>query len=413
MAKITKITAREILDSRGWPTVEATVYTKNEKASASVPSGKSTGKNEAKELRDGGKRYLGKGVLKAVKNITGPIAKRLIGRDVKEQEFLDEAMIHLDGTKDKKRLGANAILAVSMAAARLASVEKRIPLFKHLMQCYGFKKAKMPVPYLNIINGGKHAGNNLAIQEYMINPRGKTFAEALCKGTEIYQTLKKQLENKYGKQAVNVGDEGGFAPQINESKKPLQEIQTAIKKLKYSRDVKLAIDAAAASFYRRGKYYFDKKLRTKEYLMNFYSNITKKYSVISIEDPFNETDFKSFAELNKKIGRKVQIVGDDLLCTNTKLIEKAVKEKSCNTLLLKINQIGTITEAVRAAKLAMQNKWNVMVSHRSGETNDNFIAHLTVALGCGQIKAGAPCRGERLAKYNELLRIEEEYKIKS
>ncbi len=407
MAKITKILAREILDSRGWPTVEAAVYTKNDKASASAPCGKSTGKNEAKELRDGGKRYLGKGVLKAVKNIKAPIAKRLIGRDVKEQEFLDEAMIHLDGTPNKKRLGANAILAVSMAAARLAANEKGIPLFKHLMQCYGFKKAKMPMPFLNIINGGAHAGNNLALQEYMINPRGKTFAEALRKGTEAYQTLKKQLEKKYGKSAVNVGDEGGFAPNINESKKPLQEIQTAIKKSGYSRDIKLAVDAAATSFYRRGKYFIDGKLRTKQWMMKFYSDIVKKYSIISVEDPFNETDFKSFAELTKKTGKKVQIVGDDLLCTNKKLIEKAIKEKSCNALLLKINQIGTITETVRAAKLAMKNKWNIMVSHRSGETNDDFISHLAVAIGCGQIKAGAPCRGERLAKYNELLRIEE------
>ena len=412
MPKITKILAREILDSRGNPTVEATVITKNSKASASVPSGASTGKNEAIELRDKGTRYLGMGVLKAVRNVKGPIAKRLIGRDVGEQEFIDEALIHLDGTPNKSRLGANAILAVSMACARLGAKEENKPLFKYLMKSFKLKDAKMPRPFFNIINGGKHAGNDIAIQEYMISPKAKKFAEALRKGSEVYHVLKKRLAKKYGKQAVNVGDEGGFAPQIKCINAPLDEIMNAALEFTYANDIKLAIDAAATSFYTKSRYLVEGGFKTKKWLSKWYEDTAKAYPLISIEDPFSEEDFEGFAQLTKKIGKKVQIVGDDILCTNVKLIEKAIKEKSCNALLLKVNQIGTVTEAVRAAKLAMKNKWKVMVSHRSGETNDNFISHLAVALGCGQIKSGAPCRGERLAKYNELLRIEEEYKIK-
>ena len=413
MPKITKILAREILDSRGSPTVEATVFTKNNKASASVPSGASTGEHEAVELRDKGTRYLGKGVLKAVRNIKGPIAKRLIGRDILEQEFIDEAMIHLDGTPEKKRLGANATLAVSMACARLGAKEKDTPLFKHLTRTYKLRNTKMPRPFFNIINGGKHAGNDLAIQEYMISPKAKKFSEALRKGSEIYHALKEKLKRKYGKFAVNIGDEGGFAPPLKCIEAPLDEIMETALEFTYANDIKLAIDAAATSFYTKTRYLIEGGFKTKEWLKKWYIDTAKAYPLISIEDPFYEEDFEGFAELNKKIGKKVQIVGDDLLCTNIERINKAIEKKSCNTLLLKPNQIGTVTEAIRAAKLAMKNKWNVMVSHRSGETNDNFIAHLSVALGSGEIKSGAPCRGERLAKYNELLRIEEEYKVKS
>lgn len=412
MPKIKKILAKEILDSRGNPTIETTIFSKNNKATASVPSGASTGKKEAKELRDNGKRYQGKGVLKAIKNIEGPIAKRLIGRDSEEQEFIDEALIHLDGTENKTRLGANAILAVSMACLKLTAKENELPLFKQIMNTYKLKEARIPRPFFNIINGGKHAGNGLAIQEYMITPNAKKFSESLQKGTEIYHTLKNILEKKYGKQATNVGDEGGFAPTIKNIEIPLKEIQQASKKCGYEKETKYAIDAAATSFYKKPNYIINEETKTKEWLIKWYENMIKKYPLISIEDPLQEEDFKGFSEITKNIGSKVQIVGDDLLCTNLKLIKKAIEEKSCNTLLLKINQIGTITEAIRSAKLAEQNKWKIMVSHRSGETNENFIAHLAVALGCGEIKAGAPCRGERLAKYNELLRIEEDHKIK-
>ncbi len=412
MALITKVKAIEILDSRGNPTIETTIYSENNSATASVPSGASTGKNEAVELRDQGKRFHGKGVMKAVENVNKIISKELIGKDVNKQTEIDKKLVNLDGTKNKSKLGANAILSVSMAVMKLSAKENNIPLFKQIMKTFNLKKARMPRPFFNIINGGKHGGNKIAIQEYLIMPKTKKFSEALQKGSEIYHQLKKNLGKKYGKTAINVGDEGGFAPMFKDSEKPLKEIMNAVKELKYQKNIKLAIDAAATSFYEHEKYEINEKLQTKEWLMRWYIDMIKKYPLISIEDPFEEEDFESFALLNKRIGKKIQIVGDDLLCTNPELIKKAIKYKSCNALLLKINQIGTITEAINAAKLAKKNKWKIMVSHRSGETNDNFIAHLAVALGCGEIKAGAPCRGERLAKYNELLRIEQEYKIK-
>ncbi|MBW3013358.1 phosphopyruvate hydratase [Candidatus Woesearchaeota archaeon] len=414
--RITKVWAREILDSRGNPTVEAEVYTKLKRAHEMVPSGASTGAHEALELRDGGKRYHGQGVQKAVSNINTKIARKIIGMDCTKQGEIDRTLIDLDRTKNKSNLGANAMLAVSLATARLASKTKSIPMYEYLAKNVIKTKSPclLPVPFMNIINGGKHAATHLAFQEYMIVPIGKTFSESLQIGTEIYHSLKKIIAQKHGKTQTNVGDEGGFAPDLQKVEEPLRLIMLAAEKLGYRNKIKLAIDAAATSFYSKNRYFVDKKYLTTHELMELYKDLVKYYPIISIEDPFAEDDFEAFSEFmyelrtskNKK-HRHLQVVGDDLTVTNKERIEKAIKLKACNALLLKVNQIGTLTEAVESAKLALKNKWNVMVSHRSGETEDHFIADLAVALGCGQIKTGAPCRGERTAKYNQLLRIED------
>ena len=404
--KITKIKAREILDSRGNPTVEVDVYVGSKLFRAAVPSGASTGKHEAVELRDKQKRFLGKGVLKAVNNVNKIIAPNLKGKNPKSQEEIDKLMIALDGTSNKSKLGANAILGVSLAVARAGADGK--PLYDYLHKTYNIKnKLKLPRAFFNVINGGEHAGNQLAIQEFMISPKMKTFKENLRVGSEIYHTLKSVILKKYGKDAINVGDEGGFAPPLKNAKEALDILTRAVTKAGYKGKVDIAVDAAASEFYKKGKYEIDNKKLTPKQLLNYYLKLIKKYHIISLEDPFQEEDFTSFAELTKK--SKIQIVGDDLLVTNQKRIETAIKNKSCNCLLLKVNQIGTITEAINAAKLAFKNNWKVMVSHRSGETEDTFIADLVAALGCGQIKSGAPCRSERTAKYNQLLRIEEEF----
>ncbi|OYT31648.1 phosphopyruvate hydratase [Candidatus Woesearchaeota archaeon] len=408
MAKILAIKARQILDSRGNPTIECELKVGSGKVIASVPSGASKGKNEALELRDGGKAYMGLGVEKAVKNINNKIAKKIIGKNPENQQQIDEIMLKLDATKNKTKLGANAILAVSIATAKAGAQAKGIPLYEHIAEIYGNKKPSLPVPSFNIINGGKHAGNNLEIQEYMIQPTGaRRFSEALQIGSEIYHTLKKILQDKYSKQAVNVGDEGGFAPPMNNIEEPLTLIQEATAERGYTKKIKLAIDAAATTFWRNRNYYLDGEEYTPAELAAKYEELVKKHPLISIEDPFQEEDFTNFAKLTKKL-KKTQIVGDDLLVTNPYRVQKAIVQKSCNCLLLKINQIGTLTEALEAARIAKTAKWNIMVSHRSGETNDNFIADLAVGIGAQEIKAGAPCRGERLSKYNQLLRIEEE-----
>lgn len=408
MSKILAIKARQILDSRGNPTVECAVKTSDGVFVASVPSGASTGKHEAHELRDGGKAYLGLGVNKAVRNINVTLARKLKGKNPALQGKLDALMIKTDGTKTKKKLGANAILAVSMALARAGAAAKNIPLYKHIGNMYGTKKYTIPVPSLNIINGGKHAGNQLDIQEYMIMPNGaKSFAEAMRISTEIYHTLRANLIHHYGASAVNVGDEGGFAPPLTCMEEPFDFITDAIIKLGYWKKVKLAIDAAATTFWKHNRYYLEGQEYRSEDLLHKYEELADAYPLVSIEDPFHEEDFDHFAQLTYVLP-KTQIVGDDLLVTNPQRVKKAIAYKSCNALLLKINQIGTITEALQAAQLAQKNKWNIMVSHRSGETVDNFIADLAVGTAAGQIKAGAPCRGERLAKYNELLRLEEE-----
>tara|TARA_Y100000310_G_scaffold186667_1_gene186808 strand:+ start:2129 stop:3367 length:1239 start_codon:yes stop_codon:yes gene_type:complete len=407
MSRIQQIKAREILDSRGNPTIEVDVKVKGYIFSAAVPSGASKGSNEALELRDKTKRYLGKGVQKAIRNIE-KIAPRLIGKLCTEQEKIDRLMIKLDGSEHKTKLGANAMLGVSLAVARAGTFCRKKNLFDYLAALSG-KEVKLPRPFFNVLNGGKHAGNKLAIQEFMISPRTTNFKEALRIGSEVYHVLKKIIGKKYGMSAINVGDEGGFAPPIKKAEEALELINFAIKKAGYFKKIDLAMDCAATDFYlkKRGKegYYQLHKKFSKNGLLDYYLQLIKKYKLLSIEDPFEENDFESFAKLREQ--SKIQIVGDDLTVTNPELLEVAIKEKSCNCLLLKVNQIGTLTEALEAADLAFSAGWKVMVSHRSGETEDTFIADLAVGLGCGMIKAGAPCRGERTAKYNQLLRIGE------
>ncbi|MFC1741164.1 phosphopyruvate hydratase [Nanoarchaeota archaeon] len=404
--KIRKLHAREILDSRGNPTVEVMLHTKSHSARAAVPSGASTGIHEAMELRDGGPRFHGKGVRKAVMNANTKIIKVVKGMDCRKQKPLDAAMLKLDGTPNKSNLGANAILGVSLAAARLSSVTQNKPLYSLL----GTKKI-MPVPCMNIINGGKHADNKLQFQEFMICPKGRTFADSLRMGAETYQVLKKDIIKAYGKDSTNVGDEGGFAPNIKTVEGALKIVDKAIKDAGYDGLIKIAIDAASSEFYskKRQKYLVDGKWMTADRLTNLYEHIMDHYPVFSIEDPFEQDDFDPYPILTQSAKKKkVQIVGDDLLVTNPERIKTGIQKKLCNALLLKVNQIGSLTEATTAAKMAMKAGWNVMVSHRSGETCDTFIADLVVGLGTGQIKSGAPCRSERLAKYNQLLRIEEE-----
>jgi len=409
MAKILSIKAREILDSRGIPTIETQIKTNKGTSTASVPAGRSKGIHEAFELRDGGKRYQGKGVSKAVKIINTKIARKLKG---KKPEQADEKLLEMDNTSKKTKFGANTVLSVSMASTRAAAQAKAMPLYQHISAIFNTKKNSLPIPSFNIINGGRHAGNRLDIQEYMISPiKAKTFSEAMQIGSEIYHELKEILHAEYGKRATNIGDEGGFSPQLECYQAPLDLIMDAVRNTGYYKKIKLGIDAAATNFYRNGKYYLEGTELTPDELTDKYKEITQAYPLTSIEDPFQENDFKNFAKLNKKL-KKIQIIGDDLLCTNPLQIQKAIITEACDTLLLKMNQIGTVTEALDAAKIAIKQGWKVKVSHRSGETNDSFIADLAAGIGCGQIKAGAPCRGERLAKYNRLLEIEEQSKIR-
>lgn len=400
MIKIKGVKAREILDSRGNPTIECRMKTTRGETVASVPSGASTGTHEAAELRDGGARYDGKGVLKAAKNVE-KAGKKLIGMDASKQEEIDERLLKLDGTKDKSRLGGNAILALSMVACKAGATG---PLYQHIAKIYGAKKTRLPSPHFNIINGGKHAGGRLAIQEFMIAPHSDKFSEAVRMAAETYHRLKKLLEHRYGKNAVNIGDEGGFAPPMKTSEEALDMIRDALIATGHKKKTTLAIDAAATSFYKHGQYNIDGEYKTTEEMMEYYQRISKKHNIKSIEDPFEEEDFKAYAELLERT--RLQIVGDDLTVTNPARIKKAIENKSCNCLLLKVNQIGTITEALQAARMARKAGWKIMVSHRSGETNDDFIADLAVGISAEQIKAGAPCRGERTAKYNRLMEIE-------
>jgi enolase len=405
--KIKKIRAREILDSRGNPTVEVDLYTGAGMARAAVPSGASTGKHEAVELRDGGKRYAGKGVQQAVSHVNNLIARHFEGKDIRIQAEIDEELINLDGTENKSKLGANALLGVSMAVCKAAALGKGTPLFQHIASLADNRRLSLPVPSMNVINGGAHAGNALDIQEFMIQPFSDTFAEALRMGAETYHALKGVIKKKYGTDAINVGDEGGFAAPLKSTGEAIELILGAIEEAGYKGKIELALDAAASEFFKGGKYRLDGRKYSTEELVDFYRELASKYPIISIEDPFGEEDWHGFAALTEKAGGKITVIGDDLLVTNVRRIKKAVDMNACNGLLLKVNQIGTVTEAIRAAKYAMQNKWGVMVSHRSGETCDSFIADLVVGLGTGLIKTGAPCRSERNAKYNQLLRIEE------
>jgi len=419
MFEIIDIKARMVLDSRGNPTVEAEVFTQEQNACAIVPSGASTGKYEAHELRDNKKPFFGKGVTKALKNVR-KIKKSLKGISVVKQEEIDKIMLKLDNTKNKKKLGANAILAVSLACARCAAKCLQIPLWSHIATLAETnpKHIKIPVPYSNIINGGVHSGNSLMFQEFMIVPNAKTMKTRIRIMSEFYHQLKKTLKERYGPESVGVGDEGGFAPNMFLPNKVLELLLEVKTKLKYKKEVSFAIDVAASEIYddKKEKYEVAKGLiLDKKELIDYYEMLISKYPLISIEDPFAEDDFEGFHKLMLKLKKdiekkKIQVVGDDLLVTNPARIEIAHKDNLCNALLLKVNQIGTLTEALEAAKLARSYEWNIMVSHRSGDTEDTFIADLAVGLGCGQIKAGAPCRSERTSKYNRLLRIEDELK---
>lgn len=425
MATIQSVHARQIFDSRGNPTVETDlVLSDGRKVTAAVPSGASTGAYEALELRDGGSDYLGKGVSKAVNNVNTIIGPSLIGKDPREQTAIDTFMVQqLDGTVNewgwcKQKLGANAILAVSLAVCKAGALVHGIPLYKHIANLAGNKKLVLPVPAFNVINGGSHAGNKLAMQEFMILPLGaSSFKEAMKMGVEVYHNLKAVIKKKYGQDAVNVGDEGGFAPNIQENKEGLELLKAAIEKAGYTGKVVIGMDVAASEFYGSDKTY---DLNFKEdnndgsqkisgnQLIDLYKSFVAEYPIVSIEDPFDQDDWEHYTKLTSAMGEKVQIVGDDLLVTNPKRVEKAIKEKCCNALLLKVNQIGSVTESIEAVKMSKHAGWGVMASHRSGETEDTFIADLSVGLATGQIKTGAPCRSERLAKYNQLLRIEEE-----
>jgi len=411
--KITKIKSRWILDSRGNPTVETDVYAGDVYARASVPSGASTGILEALELRDGGKSFLGKHVTKAVSNVNDVLGMKLIGFDVREQNNLDEKMIQIDGTDNKSKLGANAILSVSLANAKLAAKLSQQPLFEYLnLLAYNKERENylLPLPCCNIINGGEHAGNNLAIQEFMVLPIGAdSFSNAIQNVAEVYQTLKKLLKQKYGPSAINVGDEGGFAPNLASTSEAVDIIIEAIEAAGFLMgiDFVLGMDAAASEFYEDGFYSIDGKKLTNEELLEYYLDLLRDYPFKSIEDPFDEKDFRSFSNLTAKVDTSVQIVDDDLTVTNMSILKKAIDEEAGNALLLKVNQIGSLTEAVNAAKMAFDNDFNVMVSHRSGETEDSFIADLAVGLCTGQLKSGATCRSDRNCKFNQLLRIEE------
>jgi enolase len=412
--KITKIKSRWILDSRGNPTVETDIYSGDHFARAAVPSGASTGALEALELRDGGKAFLGKHVLKAVSNVNTILRKNLIGFDVRDQEALDKGMITLDGTKNKSNLGANAILSVSIAVAKLAAKLTKKRLYEYIYEL-AYKTSRkdflMPLPCCNIINGGEHAGNDLAVQEFMVLPvKAMSFSKAIQNVVEVYHTLKGILSNKYGKTAINVGDEGGFAPNISTTREALNVIGMAIEQAGFTlgKDFYIGLDAAASEFYRDDFYYIDNTKLSEGELIDYYLELLGEYPhVKSIEDPFNQTAFQGFAELTRKVGSSVQIVDDDITVTNIELLQRAIEEKAGSALLLKVNQIGSLIEAIEACKMSFQNNFNVMVSHRSGETEDPFIADLAVGLCTGQIKSGAPCRSDRNAKYNQLLRIEE------
>jgi len=402
---INSVTAREILDSRGNPTVEVEVRLEDKSIGrAAVPSGASTGAFEAAELRDGGSRYLGKGVETAVKNVALKIAPAVIGMKADDQRSLDEKMIALDGTKNKSSLGANAILGVSLATARAAALSSNQSLFKYL----GGEGAKtLPVPMMNILNGGAHADTNVDIQEFMIAPIGaQSFKESLRWGAEIYHSLKSVLKKKG--LATSIGDEGGFAPNLESNRAALDLILVAIENagFKAGTQIALAMDVAATEFFEDGKYKFEGKLLTSEQMIAYYSELVSAYPLVSIEDPLDEDDWSGWAKLTAELGEKIQIVGDDLFVTNIERLTKGIESKTANALLVKVNQIGSLTETIDAVNLAHKNNYKSMMSHRSGETEDTTIADLAVALNCGQIKTGAPARSERVAKYNQLLRIE-------
>jgi enolase len=411
MEQIEVVVAREILDSRGNPTVEAEVgLSDGSFGRAAVPSGASTGRYEAVELRDKRKkRYLGKGVEKAVENVNRVIASALAGMDAADQRQVDKTLIELDGTPNKGKMGANAILGVSLAVARAAANSLGMPLYRYIG---GTNACKLPMPMMNILNGGLHSANNVDLQEFMVMPiGGKTFKEALRMGAEVFHSLASVLKDKGFSTAV--GDEGGFAPDLKSNEQAVEMVLAGIKKAGYrpGKEVVLALDPASSSFFKNGKYVFFKSDRSKHstaQMIDFYEDWVKRFPIFSIEDGLDENDWKGWKRMTEKLGDQIQIVGDDLFVTNTQRIARGIKEKSANAVLIKLNQIGTLTETLEAIGMAHRVGWKAVVSHRSGETEDAFIADLAVAAGTGQIKTGSLCRSERICKYNQLLRIEEE-----
>jgi len=428
MVLVNAIKARQIFDSRGNPTVEVDLTTNMGVFRAAVPSGASTGIYEALEMRDKVKsEYHGKGVSKAIANVNGPIAAALVGKDLDlaDQAAMDKILLDLDGTENKEKLGANAILGVSLAVAKAAAAHTKVPLYRHIAKLAGnnSEKLTLPIPVFNVINGGSHAGNKLAMQEFMLFPHGATsFTEAMRMGSETYHHLKSLTKKKFGQDATNVGDEGGFAPNILVNSDALDLIVASIEAAGYTGKIGIAMDVAASEFWKAdiNKYDLDfknedagdlndeKRYLTPTQLADVYCSFIKEYPVVSIEDPFDQDDWEGYVAFTERVGKDTQVVGDDLLVTNPSRIQTGLDKKACNALLLKVNQIGTLTESIKAAQMSMNAGWGVMVSHRSGETEDSFIADLVVGLQTGQIKTGAPCRSERLAKYNQLLRIEED-----
>jgi enolase len=418
--KINSVSALEILDSRGNPTVEVEIKTAKGIARAAAPSGASTGSFEAIELRDGGKRYLGKGVQNAVENVNKTIGPEFVKgskapkKTQKAANLLatpadfDKLLLKLDGTKNKMNLGANAICATSMAVMRAFAMEEEKPLCDYVASVFGKESPKLPQPMFNILNGGKHAGTKLAIQEFMIIPKGKDFSETLQMASEIYHVLGKLLVEKYGPSAKNVGDEGGYGAPMDKTEDALNAIMKAIEEAGYSDKTKIGIDAAASSFYDgiTKTYHIDERGISGDMLKKYYEDFIKRYPIETLEDPFNEDDFALFAALNDAVGKDTTVVGDDLLVTNPERIKEAIEHCSCGALLLKVNQIGTVSEAIEAAKMSREAGWKIVTSHRSAETEDTFIADFSCGINSEYIKTGAPARGERTAKYNQLLRIE-------
>ena len=409
--KIKEVIGREILDSRGNPTVEVDVILENGvMGRAAVPSGASTGEREALELRDGGTRFMGKGVLKAVENVNGPLRDLVIGMDASNQKELDYAMISLDGTKTKSKFGANAILGISMAAMKASAKNENKPLYKYVYEKFGNGKMSLPRPMMNIINGGAHADNKLDFQEYMIIPMADTIHERVRIGAEVFHNLKSVLKSKG--LVTSVGDEGGFAPDLESNSEGFELIMEAIKKAGYEpgKDVCMAIDVAASEFYKDGKYELvgENRSLTTEELIEYYEDLVNKYPIISIEDPVDENDWDGFNLVTKRIGDKVQLVGDDLFVTNKECLQMGIDHEAGNAILLKVNQIGTITETLETIELARSHDYKTVISHRSGETEDTTIADLAVGLDLGQIKTGSMSRTDRICKYNQLMRIEEE-----
>lgn len=408
MAKITSVKGRFVLDSRGFPTVEAEIWADKVSATAICPSGTSTGLHEANEIRDGGKSFFGQGVQKVISHINEPMAKALKGKDCTKQSQVDDVLIELDGTSNRSRMGANAMTAVSLANCRLGAAVSKKRDFEWIQALSQTKRPVMPVPFMNVINGGAHAGNDLAFQEFQLIPvHADSFSHAMQMGVEAYQALKVVIQNRFGKSAINVGLEGGFAPNLSHVEDALKLLTIALKEAGHEKDIMIGMDLAATRFFKDNHYTFEGHHFSNIEYVEYLEDLVERYPIVALEDPFAQDDWQGFCLLNKSLGDDVLVIGDDLLVTRTDRVQRAAKLNACNTLLMKVNQVGTLTESLSAAAEARKAQWNVVVSHRSGDSEDPFIADLAVGLGANFIKAGAPARSERTAKYNQLLRIEE------